>query len=130
MRCFLQFSSTNQPTPRLFLSNATVKMVEESASSLIAAAPPQKNNRWRPTYLYFTQGKCTKMDDAIHFERCNNSCSISREMTANALQPRNLQQQGLEFLLVLDLEGKIEILEFSILLFAMKTMDVIDFFHR
>ncbi|XP_019153806.1 PREDICTED: uncharacterized exonuclease domain-containing protein At3g15140 isoform X2 [Ipomoea nil] len=109
---------------------AVHSMAEESASSPIAAAPPPKNTRWRPTCLYFTQGKCTKMDDAIHIERFNHSCSVSGEMTANALQSRNLQQQGLEFLLVLDLEGKVEILEFPVLLFDTKTMDVIDFFHR
>ncbi|XP_031090952.1 uncharacterized exonuclease domain-containing protein At3g15140 [Ipomoea triloba] len=109
---------------------AVHSMAEESTSSPIAAAPPPKNTRWRPTCLYFTQGKCTKMDDAIHIERFNHSCSVSGEMTATALQSRNLQQQGLEFLLVLDLEGKVEILEFPVLLFDTKTMDVIDFFHR
>nr|GME06397.1 uncharacterized exonuclease domain-containing protein At3g15140 isoform X1 [Ipomoea batatas] len=109
---------------------AVHSMAEESTSSPIAAAPPPKNTRWRPTCLYFTQGKCTKMDDAIHIERFNHSCSVSGEMTANAWQSRNLQQQGLEFLLVLDLEGKVEILEFPVLLFDTKTMDVIDFFHR
>nr|GMD87516.1 uncharacterized exonuclease domain-containing protein At3g15140 isoform X1 [Ipomoea batatas] len=109
---------------------AVHSMAEESTSSPIAAAPPPKNTWWRPTCLYFTQGKCTKMDDAIHIERFNHSCSVSGEMTANAWQSRNLQQQGLEFLLVLDLEGKVEILEFPVLLFDTKTMDVIDFFHR
>nr|GMD84135.1 uncharacterized exonuclease domain-containing protein At3g15140 isoform X1 [Ipomoea batatas] len=109
---------------------AVHSMAEESTSSPIAAAPLPKNTRWRPTCLYFTQGKCTKMDDAIHIERFNHSCSVSGEMTANAWQSRNLQQQGLEFLLVLDLEGKVEILEFPVLLFDTKTMDVIDFFHR
>ncbi|VFQ98712.1 unnamed protein product [Cuscuta campestris] len=102
----------------------------ESSSSLISAAPPRKNSRWKPMCLYFTQGKCTKMDDEIHTERFSHNFSIAGKVASNASQSVNLRQQGLEFLLVLDLEGKVEILEFPVLLFDTKTMDVIDFFHR
>lgn len=80
--------------------------------------------------LYFTQGKCTKMDDEIHTERFSHNFSIAGKVESNASRSGNLRQQGLEFLLVLDLEGKVEILEFPVLLFDTKTMDVIDFFHR
>lgn len=80
--------------------------------------------------LYFTQGKCTKMDDVMHTEIFNHHFSIDEKVASNALQSGHLRQQDLEFLLVLDLEGKVEILEFPVLLFDTKTMDVIDFFHR
>ncbi|KAL0362658.1 UNVERIFIED_CONTAM: putative exonuclease domain-containing protein [Sesamum calycinum] len=39
-------------------------------------------------------------------------------------------EQEFDYFLVLDLEGKVEILEFPVLLFDVKTMDVVDAFHR
>lgn len=48
----------------------------------------------------------------------------------NAARLENLKQQEFEYFLVLDLEGKVEILEFPVLLFDAKTMDVVDLFHR
>ncbi|CAH9100009.1 unnamed protein product [Cuscuta europaea] len=115
---------------RKFSVFAAQSMTEESTSSLISAAAQPQNVRWKPTCLYFTQGKCTKMDDVTHTEKFNHSCSVAGKLAANVLQSRKLLQQGLDFLLVLDLEGKVEILEFPVLLFDTKTMDVVDFFHR
>ncbi|XP_027171198.1 uncharacterized exonuclease domain-containing protein At3g15140 isoform X3 [Coffea eugenioides] len=77
---------------------------EESTSSPIQASAPLKINRWKPLCLYYTQGKCTKLE--------------------------KLKSQEFDYFLVLDLEGKVEILEFPVLLLDAKTMNSIDFFHR
>lgn len=77
--------------------------------------------------LYYTQGKCTKMDDPIHLEKFNHHCT--EELKVNSINSKS-RSQPLDFLLVLDLEGKIEILEFPVLLINTKTMKVVDLFHR
>ncbi|KAL4619728.1 hypothetical protein ACB092_06G101300 [Castanea dentata] len=85
-------------------------------------------NRWKPMCLYYTQGKCTKMDDAIHLEKFNHDCS--RDLEVNIAELKHICSQNLDFFLVLDLEGRVEILEFPVLMINAKTMDVMDFFHR
>ncbi|XP_031283628.1 uncharacterized exonuclease domain-containing protein At3g15140-like [Pistacia vera] len=92
---------------------------------------PEKKNasaRWRPLCLYFTQGKCTMMDDTTHLEKFNHD--ISRELQVNAAASQRKCCQDLDFFLVLDLEGKVEILEFPVLMIDAKTMGFVDFFHR
>lgn len=69
-----------------------------------------------------------QMDDPTHLETFNHNCS--RELQVNAANFQRLQSQHLDFFLVLDLEGKIEILEFPVLMINAKTMDVVDLFHR
>ena len=69
-----------------------------------------------------------QMDDPTHLETFNHNCS--RELQVNAAIFQHLRSQHLDFFLVLDLEGKIEILEFPVLMINAKTMDVVDFFHR
>lgn len=78
--------------------------------------------------LYYTQGKCTKMDDALHLAKFCHSCSVELGESVSGL--KNLREQEFDYFLVLDLEGKVEILEFPVLLFDVKTMDVVDTFHR
>lgn len=78
--------------------------------------------------LYYTQGKCTKMDDAFHLEKFNHDCS--RDLEVNIAELKHIRSQNLDFFLVLDLEGKVEILEFPVLMINAKTLDVMDFFHR
>ncbi|XP_009603179.1 uncharacterized exonuclease domain-containing protein At3g15140 isoform X2 [Nicotiana tomentosiformis] len=68
------------------------------------------------------------MDDPMHIDKFNHNCSL--EFMQNAAGLENLRKQELEYFLVLDLEGKVEILEFPVLLFDAKTMDVVDLFHR
>ncbi|OIT00261.1 PREDICTED: uncharacterized exonuclease domain-containing protein At3g15140 [Nicotiana attenuata] len=121
----LPFSYSLQPSRKINIS-ASLSTTEESTSSLIQ--PTTSRTRWKPTCLYFTQGKCTKMDDPMHIDKFNHNCSL--ELMQNAAGLKNLRQQELEYFLVLDLEGKVEILEFPVLLFDAKTMDVVDFFHR
>lgn len=78
--------------------------------------------------LYYTQGKCTKMDDSFHLEKFNHDCS--RDLEVNIAELKHIRSQNLDFFLVLDLEGKVEILEFPVLMINAKTLDVMDFFHR
>lgn len=68
------------------------------------------------------------MDDALHIEKFCHSCSVELGESVSGL--KNLREQEFDHFLVLDLEGKVEILEFPVLLFDVKTMDVVDVFHR
>lgn len=68
------------------------------------------------------------MDDAIHLEKFNHDCS--RDLEVNIAKLKSIHAQNLDYFLVLDLEGRIEILEFPVMMINAKTMDVVDFFHR
>lgn len=68
------------------------------------------------------------MDDAIHIQKFNHDCSS--DLGVNIAGLKCLQSQNLDFFLVLDLEGRVEILEFPVLLIDAKNMGVVDFFHR
>ncbi|CAJ2645449.1 uncharacterized exonuclease domain-containing protein At3g15140 [Trifolium pratense] len=84
--------------------------------------------RSKPMCLYHTQGKCTKMDDLIHLDKFNHDCS--RDLQVNIADLNKIRSQNLDFFLVLDLEGKVEILEFPVLMINAKTLHVEDIFHR
>lgn len=64
----------------------------------------------------------------MHMEKFNHNCSRDLEVT-NPMS-NSIRFQNLDFFLVLDLEGKVEILEFPVLMIDAKTMNVVDFFHR
>lgn len=64
----------------------------------------------------------------MHLEKFCHSCSVDLGESIWGL--KNLRAQEFDYFLVLDLEGKVEILEFPVLLFDAKTMDVVDVFHR
>ncbi|PIA36547.1 hypothetical protein AQUCO_03300021v1 [Aquilegia coerulea] len=85
-------------------------------------------HRRKPLCLYHTHGKCTKMDDPVHIEMFNHDCSLGLEVNADAL--KQLQSQDFDYLLVFDLEGKVEILEFPVVMIDLKTLRFVDFFHR
>jgi len=68
------------------------------------------------------------MDDRPHLDKFSHSCSEPLE--ANIAKSKNLRSQNVDFFLVLDLEGKIEILEFPVVLVDAKTMEVVNLFHR
>lgn len=78
--------------------------------------------------MYHTQGKCTKMDDPIHLEKFNHNCSVELKVSSDKF--KHTRSQQLDFFLVLDLEGKVEILEFPVLMLDANTLDVVDVFHR
>ncbi|XP_030460854.1 uncharacterized exonuclease domain-containing protein At3g15140 isoform X1 [Syzygium oleosum] len=85
-------------------------------------------DRWRPMCLYHTQGKCTKMDDPIHLEKFNHNAA--RDLRVSAADLEHVCPQDLDHFLVLDLEGKVEILEFPVLIIDAKSLSVVDLFHR
>ncbi|OAY84257.1 putative exonuclease domain-containing protein [Ananas comosus] len=84
--------------------------------------------KWKPMCLYYTQGKCTKMDDAMHLEKFNHDILVDLRINSSSLD--KLRPQNLDYLLVLDLEGKVEILEFPVVMIDSKSMEFVDSFHR
>lgn len=64
----------------------------------------------------------------MHLEKFNHD--ISRDLQVDAAPFEHKCSQDLDFFLVLDLEGKIEILEFPVLMIDAKTMAFVDLFHR
>ncbi|XP_022717746.1 uncharacterized exonuclease domain-containing protein At3g15140 [Durio zibethinus] len=148
-RIFSLFSRSLSPPIINLLFNSTLPHVPSCKFSIIAqfsssssSLPPpsplyaametqvgsSSSSRWRPMCLYYTQGKCTQMDDSIHLEKFNHDCS--RDLQVNATDSDKKCSQDVDFLLVLDLEGKVEILEFPVLLMDAKSLGLVDFFHR
>lgn len=116
---------------RIRFSPSASLSTQDSPPSVDSIANPKQGSRWKPTCLYHTQGKCTMMDDPTHLERFNHSCSEELKISAAvAAEFKETSSQQLDFFLVLDLEGKVEILEFPVLMLDAKTMDVVDVFHR
>lgn len=68
------------------------------------------------------------MDDLIHLEKFNHDSS--RELQVNISELNKIRSQNLDFFLILDLEGKVEILEFPVLMISAKTLQVEGIFHR
>lgn len=68
------------------------------------------------------------MDDPTHLETFNHDCS--RDLQVNIPELNKIYPQDLDFFLVLDLEGRVEILEFPVLMISAKTLQVEDIFHR
>ncbi|KAL7218289.1 hypothetical protein ACSBR2_011544 [Camellia fascicularis] len=112
---------------RLNNLSASLSTQEPAPSIDSSSANPKQSNRWKPMCLYFTQGKCTMMNDPIHLEKFNHNCSGELKVSSPTFKQTRSQQ--LDFFLVLDLEGKVEILEFPVLMLDAKTMDVVDMFH-
>lgn len=52
------------------------------------------------------------------------------DLQVNASNVSNLKAQDLDYVLVLDLEGKVEILEFPVVMIDTRTMEFVDSFHR
>ncbi|CAN6893209.1 unnamed protein product [Brassica oleracea] len=100
----------------------------DTSHSSVSLMGTNENSRWRPMCLYYTHGKCTKMDDPAHLEVFNHDCSKELPVTAADLEGKKPQE--FDFFLVLDLEGKVEILEFPVLIVDARTMQVVDLFHR
>ncbi|XP_068658051.1 uncharacterized exonuclease domain-containing protein At3g15140 isoform X2 [Aristolochia californica] len=68
------------------------------------------------------------MNESMHLEKFNHDLSPELQVKANEMN--KLQSQPLDYFLVLDLEGKVEILEFPVVMIDAKTMNYVDFFHR
>jgi len=69
-----------------------------------------------------------QIDDPVHVERFNHDCS--RDFQVSAADFERKRPQDFDFFLVFDLEGKVEILEFPVLIIDAKNMGVVDLFHR
>ncbi|KAL8147736.1 hypothetical protein AgCh_005164 [Apium graveolens] len=119
MRCFA-VSSSSLPTEK---STTCDDFTTPNSTTTIATIP-----RWKPMCLYFTQSLCTKMDDLAHLNAFNHS--FSGDLKVNASHMNHVRPQQFDHFLVLDLEGKVEILEFPVLMIDAKTLEVVDFFHR
>ncbi|KAK3129341.1 hypothetical protein QOZ80_6BG0478050 [Eleusine coracana subsp. coracana] len=83
---------------------------------------------WKPTCLYYTQGKCTMMDDTLHLEKFNHNLML--DLPVNTAATDKVKDQKLDYFLILDLEGKVEILEFPVVMIDAQSMEFIDSFHR
>ncbi|PUZ60907.1 hypothetical protein GQ55_4G212600 [Panicum hallii var. hallii] len=95
----------------------------------VTEAPmPSSTRPWKPTCLYYTQGKCTMMNDAMHLEKFSHN--LMMDLPVNALAADKVKPQKLDYLLILDLEGKVEILEFPVVMIDAQSMGFIDSFHR
>lgn len=68
------------------------------------------------------------MQDSSHLQKFNHSFYLENEL--NTTEYKNKHSEHFDFFLVLDLEGKVEILEFPVLMIDAKTMNVVAFFHR
>lgn len=68
------------------------------------------------------------MDDPVHLDKFNHNCSS--ELQLNGTEFKHLCPQNFDYFLVLDLEGKVEILEFPVFMIDAKTMNFVDSFHR
>nr|AKM76596.1 polynucleotidyl transferase ribonuclease H-like superfamily protein [Monsonia emarginata] len=96
-----------------------------------SSTPSPKNDtasRWKPTCLYHTHGMCTMLDDPAHLEKFSHN--YADEFRVNVSEFTNKVAQELDYFLVLDLEGKVEILEFPVVLVDAETAEVLDLFHR
>ncbi|KAK4342088.1 hypothetical protein RND71_037904 [Anisodus tanguticus] len=103
-----------------------------------------------PIHLRYQKGKCNRFSPGMFDESDCAKILVSEGedmdiqtylqhfIHSNITQPSHTHLYGLtkersaswSTFLVLDLEGKVEILEFPVLLFDAKTMDVVDLFHR
>nr|CAB3470492.1 unnamed protein product [Digitaria exilis] len=139
---------------RIFSSSACPIHSSRRRSSLIAAAfsqvsqsphdvreghvmvapRPSSRRHWKPTCLYYTQGKCTMvrllplcMNDATHLEKFSHS--LTMDLPVNVSAADKVKPQKFDYLLILDLEGKVEILEFPVMMIDAQSMEFIDSFH-
>ncbi|KAG9447776.1 hypothetical protein H6P81_013904 [Aristolochia fimbriata] len=129
----LPLSPTRKLTVAAAVSTSALSMINPSSSYSQSSTEPEtmmapSTPRWKPTCLYYTQGQCTMMNEPMHLEKFNHD--LSPELQVKANEVNNLQSQQLDYLLVLDLEGKVEILEFPVVMIDAKTMNYVDFFHR
>ncbi|KAG7024805.1 putative exonuclease domain-containing protein, partial [Cucurbita argyrosperma subsp. argyrosperma] len=115
-------------TPLAIRCHSSLPTAHDPSSSAPSESLDVVHNRWRPMCLYYTQSKCTMMDDPLHIKKFNHD--ISRELQVDVASSKHMRTQDIEFFLVLDLEGKVEIIEFPVILVNAKTLDVTGFFHR
>lgn len=65
-------SSISLQSIRRFRIKSPLHLEDESSSSPVQGLPENRNNRWKPMCLYYTQDKCTKV---IHSTYLSHKCS-------------------------------------------------------
>lgn len=68
------------------------------------------------------------MNDATHLEKFSHSLAV--DLPVNVSATDKVKPQKLDYLLILDLEGKVEILEFPVVMIDAQSMEFVDSFHR
>jgi ERI1 exoribonuclease 3 len=68
------------------------------------------------------------MNDTLHLEKFNHS--LMRDLSVNTSARDKVKDQNVDYFLILDLEGKVEIIEFPVLIIDAQIMEFIDSFHR
>ncbi|TVU10695.1 hypothetical protein EJB05_44239, partial [Eragrostis curvula] len=126
-------SSVRRSAPRSM--SVTAALSEASPSPHVATeggameAPRFGHRRtWKPTCLYYTQGKCTMMNDTLHLEKFNHNLMVDLPVKMSARE--KVKGQKVDYFLILDLEGKVEILEFPVVMIDAQSMEFVDSFHR
>ncbi|KAJ4788747.1 Polynucleotidyl transferase ribonuclease H-like superfamily protein [Rhynchospora pubera] len=107
--------------------SASVVAMDQNPTEEIEA-PTTTRRKWKPLCLYYTQGKCTMMEDGSHLEKFNHNLAL--DLGVDGFVLNKLRPQELDYLLVLDLEGKVEILEFPVVMIDTRNMKFVDSFHR
>nr|AKM76592.1 polynucleotidyl transferase ribonuclease H-like superfamily protein [Geranium incanum] len=127
--CFGSLALSSVSPVRTLSVSASLSAAQHDPSS--TSAPSHESSatgRWKPMCLYHTHRMCTMLDDPVHLEKFSHSCS--EEFRVDISEFVRKQHQDFDYFLVLDLEGKVEILEFPVVLVDAKTARVVDLFHR
>lgn len=69
-----------------------------------------------------------QLNDTLHLEKFNHN--LSTDLPVNYSAADKVKSQKLDYFLVLDLEGKVEILEFPVVMIDAQSMEFVDSFHR
>uniref|UniRef100_A0A804PWP5 Exonuclease domain-containing protein n=1 Tax=Zea mays TaxID=4577 RepID=A0A804PWP5_MAIZE len=69
-----------------------------------------------------------QMNDAMHLEKFSHN--LKMDLPVNASATDKSKPQKLEYLLILDLEGRVEILEFPVMMIDAQNREFVDSFHR
>ncbi|OEL23280.1 putative exonuclease domain-containing protein [Dichanthelium oligosanthes] len=121
------YSRRSSPIAAAF-SQASQSSHAVREGQVMEAPRPSSRRPWKPTCLYYTQGKCAMMKDAMHLEKFSHNLMV--DLPVNASATDKVKPQKLDYLLILDLEGKVEILEFPVVMIDAQSMEFIDSFHR
>jgi hypothetical protein len=68
------------------------------------------------------------MNDAMHQEKFGHN--LKMDLPVNASATDKFKPQKLDYFLILDLEGRVEILEFPVVMIDARSTEFVDSFHR
>ncbi|CAI5482076.1 unnamed protein product [Closterium sp. Yama58-4] len=90
-------------------------------------ASTELSRQWRRLCYYHTQGKCGLSEDKDHTKKFSHDLP---DLSMRAGQLKKVRKQAFDYFLVLDLEGRVEILEFPVVLLCARSLRVVSHFHR